>query len=45
LPLVVFPCGAILRNGEWLVTLGVNDCESAWIKIPHERLMETMKKI
>lgn len=45
LPLVVFPCGAILRNGEWLVTFGVNDCESAWIKIPHERLMETMKKI
>lgn len=45
LPLVVFPCGAILRNGEWLVTLGVNDCESAWIRIPHERLMETMKKI
>lgn len=45
LPLVVFPCGSLLRNGEWLVTLGVNDCESAWIKIPHERLMETMKKI
>lgn len=37
-PLVVFPCGALLRDGEWLVTLGVNDLACAWIKIPHEDL-------
>lgn len=39
-PLVVFPCGALLRNGTWLVTLGVNDMASAWIEIPHEELVE-----
>lgn len=43
LPLVVFPCGAIYRDGEWLVTMGVNDCESAWIKIPHNDLMGRMR--
>ncbi len=45
LPLVVFPCGAVYRNGEWLVTLGVNDCESAWIKIPHNDLMARMRDL
>jgi len=35
LPLVVFPCGAILEEGIWTVSMGVNDCCSAWIKIPH----------
>ena len=39
-PLVVFPCGAILRNNTWLVTLGVNDMASAWIEIPHADLIE-----
>lgn len=37
-PLVVFPCGAVLRNGKWLVTLGVNDLISAWLEIPHDEL-------
>lgn len=45
LPLVVFPCGSIIRNGEWTVSLGVNDCDSAWVKIPHERLMDSMKRL
>ena len=44
LPLVVFPCGAILENGEWLVTMGVNDCCSAWIKIPHNDLTKTSQR-
>lgn len=44
LPLVVFPCGSILRNGTWFVTLGVNDCVSAWIEIPHEELLCTLRK-
>jgi hypothetical protein len=33
-PLVVFPTGALLRDGQWLVTLGVNDLLCAWVKIP-----------
>jgi hypothetical protein len=43
LPLVVFPCGALLRNGQWLVTMGVNDCASAWIEIPHKDVVKQAK--
>lgn len=39
-PLVVFPCGSIYRNGEWLVSMGINDLICAWIKIPHEDLIK-----
>lgn len=38
-PLVVFPCGALLRDGKWLVTLGVNDLDCGWIEIPHAKLV------
>jgi predicted GH43/DUF377 family glycosyl hydrolase len=34
-PLVVFPCGSRYKDGTWLVTMGINDIESAWIEIPH----------
>lgn len=44
LPLVVFPCGAILEKGEWIITMGVNDCTSAWIKIPHEDILSLTRK-
>lgn len=44
-PIVTFPCGALLRDGEWLVTLGVNDCNCAWIKIPHSDLIERMAQL
>lgn len=37
-PLVVFPCGSRYKKGMWLVTMGVNDLESAWIEIPHKDL-------
>ena len=42
-PLVVFPCGAIHDGGEWLVTLGVNDCRCASIRIPHDDLTKRMQ--
>lgn len=42
-PLVVFPCGALLRNGKWFVTFGVNDLASGWIEIPHEELEQHTK--
>lgn len=35
LPAVVFPSGAVLRDGEWTVSMGVNDCATAIIRIPH----------
>jgi predicted GH43/DUF377 family glycosyl hydrolase len=41
-PCCVFPCGAIQKDGEWLVSLGVNDCRNAWIKIPHDDLARRM---
>lgn len=44
-PLVVFPCGALLRDNKWFVTLGVNDMASAWIEIPHEGLERQVKEI
>lgn len=42
LPLAVFPCGAVLRNGEWWVSLGVNDTKCAILRIDHERLRKGM---
>jgi predicted GH43/DUF377 family glycosyl hydrolase len=44
-PLVVFPCGAVMENGKWLVTFGVNDLKSAWIEIPHEDLQKMLDPI
>lgn len=44
-PLVVFPCGAILKNGVWQISLGVNDLDCALMEIPHselEKLMTTL---
>jgi predicted GH43/DUF377 family glycosyl hydrolase len=41
---VIFPCGALLQNGEWLVTLGVND-RAAWIKIPHSELVKLTRPL
>ena len=35
---VVFPCGSIFRNGEWLVVGGLNDWKCFWLRIPHEDL-------
>lgn len=44
-PLCVFPCGALLDAGTWHVSLGVNDCACAWIKIPHEELFDRTIKL
>jgi predicted GH43/DUF377 family glycosyl hydrolase len=41
-PLVVFPCGAKLIDDKWLVTMGINDEQCGWIKIPHAELLEKM---
>lgn len=44
-PLVIFPCGSIYKNGNWLISCGVNDLKSAWLELPHESLLERMKPI
>lgn len=44
-PLVVFPCGALMEDGKWTVTLGVNDLRSAWIQIPHDELLKSLNPI
>lgn len=41
-PLCVFPCGAVIRNGTWLVTMGSNDLESVWMEIPHADILERL---
>jgi len=44
-PLVVFPCGAILKAGRnpgqwsWFITLGINDLKCGWVEIPHDDLL------
>lgn len=35
-PLVVFPCGSRIKDGEWLITYGINDLATGWVKIPHK---------
>lgn len=44
-PPVVFPCGSKLIDGKWLVSLGINDEQCGWIRIPHEELKEIMVPI
>lgn len=42
MPLVVFPCGAVLDGGTWTVSLGVNDVRTAFTKISHASLRKRM---
>lgn len=42
---VVFPGGAVLENGKWLIAFGVNDIASAWIVIPHDDIVERMVNV
>jgi predicted GH43/DUF377 family glycosyl hydrolase len=43
-PPCVFPGGAILKDAEWTMAFGVNDCRCAWIKIPFLELADMMKE-
>lgn len=44
-PPVVFPAGAKLLDGSWLVTMGINDESCAWIRIPHDELKGLMVSV
>lgn len=44
-PPCVFPCGALLRNGEWLITMGVNDIDCGWLKLPHDDLIDLLESL
>lgn len=44
-PACVFPGGAIIKNMEWLVVFGVNDLECGWIKIQHDELARSTRKV
>ena len=44
-PACVFACGAIIRDGTWLITLGVNDLNSAWIEVPHKELVKLTEPV
>lgn len=43
LPLVVFPCGAILERNNCVVSMGINDYTSAWIEIPVKEIVSKLK--
>lgn len=42
-PLVVFPCAALFDGNEWVVSMGVNDLVSAWLRIPHAKLLKRLE--
>ncbi len=44
-PLVVFACGALFRNGKWLITGGLNDLDSFFVEIPHNELIDLTVEI
>ena len=44
-PLVVFPNGALLKNGTWQISLGVNDLDCALMELPHSDLEKLMTTI
>lgn len=44
-PLVVFPCGSVYENHNFIVSLGVNDICSAWIEIPKRDLDDQMIEV
>lgn len=44
-PLVVFPAGALYENNQWLITAGINDESTGWMKLPHSTIMERMSKV
>lgn len=44
-PLVVFPCGAVFENGNFTVSMGINDICSAWIEIPKDDLDDQMIEV
>jgi hypothetical protein len=39
-PLVVFPGGAVCKDGMWTIVYGINDLKSGWLKLPHEELIK-----
>lgn len=41
-PLVVFPCGALFKDGRWFVTMGVNDLKCAWCEFAHRDIEKQM---
>jgi predicted GH43/DUF377 family glycosyl hydrolase len=45
LPLVVFPCGAVLRDGEWWISTGVNDVKCAIVRVKHEEVVRGMVEV
>ncbi len=40
---IVFPCGAVLRGGKWLISFGVNDCESRIAIFDQAEISEAMQ--
>lgn len=39
-PLVTFPGGSLLRDGKWLVVMGVNDLKCGYVVIPHKQIIK-----
>lgn len=44
-PLVVFPGGARIKDGKWLIVYGVNDLKCGFCQIPHKDILRLSKPI
>lgn len=44
-PLVVFPCGSLYKEGQWCVSLGVNDLSCGLVDYVHSDLLSLMKPV
>lgn len=44
-PLVTFPCGSLLENNEWLISMGVNDETVAYVYVPHGTIDKLLEKV
>lgn len=44
-PCCVFPVGSIFRNGEWIISGGVNDFDTFIARIPHGEIEKSITKV
>lgn len=42
---VIYPTGAIMENGKWLIVAGENDEGCIWMEIPHDTILRSMQSV
>lgn len=44
-PPCVFPSGALLDDGRWTITYGINDCTGGWLKVDHAEVEKLLTEL